>query len=198
MPITVLAEGGEAPEGIGIFIPAIYDIVWSLVPFLLIVGFFVFYAVPRFTKILDQRRNVIEGGIERAENAQAEAQKQLDEYNRLLAEARQEAAGIREQARQEGTKIIAELKEQANAEAARITANAHAQIEAERQAALLSLRGEVGSLAIQLAGGVIGESLTDDRRSTALVDRFLADLEASEAAAATGGSVAVQRGKAGI
>jgi F-type H+-transporting ATPase subunit b len=188
MPITALAASG-VPEGIGIFIPAIYDIVWSLIPFALIVGFFVFYAVPRFSKILDERRNVIEGGIERAENAQAEAQKQLDEYNRLLAEARQEAAGIRENARQEGAVILADLKEQANAEAARITATAHAQIEAERQAALQSLRGEVGSLAIQLAGGVIGESLTDDRRSTALVDRFLADLEASEAAKA---------GKAGI
>ena len=184
MPITVLAE--EAPGGIGIFLPEIYDIVWSLVPFLLIVGFFVFYAVPRFTKILDQRRNVIEGGIERAENAQAEAQKQLDEYNRLLAEARQEAAGIREQARQEGTKILAELKEQAQAEANRITQNAQVQIEAERAAALVSLRSEVGTLALDLASGVIGESLSDDKRASAIVDRFLADLESADSTAKRG------------
>ena len=57
------------------------------------------------------------------------------------------------------------------------------QIEAERQAALVSLRSEVGSLAIDLASGVMGESLADDKKATALVDRFLADLEKSETAA---------------
>ena len=56
------------------------------------------------------------------------------------------------------------------------------QIDAERAAALVSLRSEVGSLALDLASGVIGESLNDDKRSSALVDRFLADLEASEQA----------------
>ena len=59
-------------------------------------------------------------------------------------------------------KIVAEAKDAAPAEAARITATAHAQIEAERQTALVSLRSEVGTLALDLAGGVIGESLSDD------------------------------------
>ncbi len=68
------------------------------------------------------------------------------------------------------------------AEAARVTSSAHAQIEAERQAALVSLRSEVGTLAIDLAGGVIGESLSDDAKAQAVVDRFLAELEAEDAA----------------
>ena len=67
-----------------------------------------------------------------------------------------------------------------SAEAARLTATAHAQIEAERQTALVSLRSEVGTLALDLAGGVIGESLSDDKKAQAVVDRFLAELEASE------------------
>ena len=71
--------------------------------------------------------------------------------------------------------MCAEL--QASAEAARITANAQVQIEAERQAALVSLRAEVGSLALDLASGVIGENLSDDKKSAGVVDRFLADLE---------------------
>ena len=87
------------------------------------------------------------------------------------------AAKIREQARAEGNAILAELKEAAQVEAARVTATAQQQIEAERQAALVSLRAEVGSLALDLASGVIGESLADDKRATALVDRFLAELE---------------------
>jgi F-type H+-transporting ATPase subunit b len=164
-------------------LPATYDIVWSGVIFvalLIVVGVFV---VPRLNKALDARADAIEGGLKRAEEAQAEAAATKGEYESQLAEARAEAARIREQARVEGAAIVAEARENASAEAARIAANAQVQIEAERAAALVSLRAEVGSLALDLASGVIGESLTDDKKSTALVDRFLADLEASEKAA---------------
>jgi F-type H+-transporting ATPase subunit b len=163
-------------------IPASYDLVWSLVCFAVIAVIFIWKVLPRVTKTLDERANLIEGGIQRAEEAQAEASAALDEYNKQLADARAEAARIREQARLDGTAIVNELKEQATVEAARITAQASAQIEAERQSALVSLRAEVGSLAIDLASGVIGESLSDDKKAAAVVDRFLAELEASEKA----------------
>jgi F-type H+-transporting ATPase subunit b len=166
------------------FVPAIYDIVWSLIPFAIIVAFFVFFVIPKFRAILDDRASVIEGGIAKAESAQAEAAAALEEYNAQLREARSEGARIREQARVEGAAILAELKEQATVEAARVTANAKAQIEAERQSAIVSLRSEVGSLAIDLASGVIGESLNDDEKASAVVDRFLAELESSEKAKA--------------
>jgi F-type H+-transporting ATPase subunit b len=160
-------------------IPATYDIVWSAVCFIVILFVFWKKVLPAVKKLLDERAEVIEGGIARAENAQAEAAEQLEKYNALLKEARAEAGKIREQARLDGTKILSELKEQASAEAARITSSATAQIEAERQAALVSLRAEVGSLALDLASGVIGQSLSDDKKATKLVDSFLADLEAS-------------------
>ncbi len=47
----------------------------------------------------------------------------------------------------------------------------------------MQLRSEVGTLAVDLAGNVIGETLSDDARANAVVDRFLAELEASEKAA---------------
>jgi len=158
-------------------LPAWYDIVYSLIPFILVLVLFWRVVLPRMQKTLDERAAKIEGGIAQAESAQAEAKAALEKYNALLAEGRAEAAKIREQARAEGGAILAEFKESAQAEAARITATAQLQIEAERQAALVSLRAEVGSLALDLASGVIGESLTDDKRATSLVDRFLADLE---------------------
>jgi F-type H+-transporting ATPase subunit b len=130
--------------------------------------------------MLDERSALIEGNIEKATQAKAEADAALEEYRAQLADARGEAAKIREQARADGTKILLELKEQAQAEANRIAAAAQATIEAERQSALVSLRNEVGSLALSLASGVIGESLTDDKRASSIVDRFLADLEADD------------------
>lgn len=176
----LLEAHSDSGEPINPLIPADYDIIWSGVIFvalLLVMGFVV---VPRLNKALDARADAIEGGLKRAEEAQAAAAATKGEYEAQLAEARAEAGRIREQARVEGAAIVAEAKEQASAEAARIAANAQVQIEAERAAALVSLRAEVGSLALDLASGVIGEALSDDKKSTALVDRFLADLEASE------------------
>jgi F-type H+-transporting ATPase subunit b len=175
--LIVAAGEGEAPNPL---LPAWYDIVYSIIPFALVLLLFWRVVLPRMQTMLDERAAKIEGGIAQAESAQEEAKAALDKYNAMLAEARVEAPSIREQARAEGATIIAELKEQAAAEADRITKNAQAQIEAERQSALVSLRAEVGSLALDLASGVIGASLTDDARSTALVDRFLSDLESAE------------------
>ncbi|HEV7184036.1 MAG: F0F1 ATP synthase subunit B [Actinomycetales bacterium] len=161
-------------------LPEWYDIVGSLICFVVILFFFWKLVLPRMKKLLDERAEAIEGNIAKADEAQHKAEALLEEYTAQLADARSEAAKIREQARTDGQKIVAEAKENATVEAARVTSNAQAQIEAERQAAVVSLRGEVGSLALDLASGVIGEALTEDKKSQAIVDRFLAELEASE------------------
>lgn len=164
-------------------LPGLPDIIWSLVVFAVIFVFFWKMALPRMQKLLDARSEAIEGNIAKADDAQRKAEAALEQYTAQLAEARAEASRIREQARADGQNILAELKEQATVEAARISASATAQIESERQSAIVSLRSEVGSLAIDLASGVIGASLTDDAKARAVVDRFLADLEESETTA---------------
>jgi F-type H+-transporting ATPase subunit b len=181
----ILAAGEGNPNPL---VPELYDVIWSLVAFIVILLVFWKVIIPRITKMLDERTEAIEGGIKKAEAAQEQAAAALDEYNKQLADARAEAARIREQARADATAIGNELRERAESDAARITSNAQAQIEAERQSALQSLRTEVGSLAIDLASGVIGESLKDDAKAAAVVDRFLADLESTDSATADGAS----------
>ena len=178
--VTYAAEEGAAHNPL---IPAWYDIIWSSVCFIVILVLFWLYALPRMKKLLDERSAAIEGNIAKADEAQRKAEAALEEYTAQLADVRREAGEIRDAAREDGKKIVAEAKESASAEAARLTAAAHAQIDAERQTAFVSLRGEVGTLALDLAGGVIGETLSDDAKAKAVVDRFLADLEASETAA---------------
>jgi len=178
--VTYAAEEGAAKNPL---IPAWYDIIWSGVCFIVILVLFWLYALPRMKKLLDERSAAIEGNIAKADEAQRKAEAALEEYTAQLADARREAGEIRDAAREDGKKILAEAKESASAEAARLTAAAHAQIDAERQSAFVSLRSEVGTLALDLAGGVIGETLSDDAKAKAVVDRFLADLEASETAA---------------
>jgi F-type H+-transporting ATPase subunit b len=182
--LTVAAAEEGHEEAFNPLLPAAPDLLWGGVVFVVLLLLFWRLVLPRLTTTLDERTAQIEGGIKKAEAAQAEAAQAKDEYTKQLADARAEAARIREQARVDATVIANEVREQATVDAARITATAHAQIEAERQSALVSLRSEVGTLAIDLASGVIGESLTDDAKATAVVDRFLAELEASESAKA--------------
>ena len=165
-------EAGHNP-----LIPAWYDIIWSGVCFIVILVVVWKVALPKMKGVLEQRAAAIEGNIAKADEAQRKAEAALEEYTAQLAEARKEAGEIRDAAREDGKKIVAEAKDTASAEASRLTATAHTQIEAERQSALVSLRSEVGTLALDLAGGVIGESLTDDAKAKGVVDRFLADLE---------------------
>jgi F-type H+-transporting ATPase subunit b len=133
--------------------------------------------IPRLSKTLEERTDKIEGGLQRAEETQAEADRTLATYREQLAEARHEAARLREEAREQGAQIIAEMREQANAEGRRLIEAAHAQIDADRQQALQSLKTEVGALAVDLAGRVVGESLTDEARQRRTVERFLDELE---------------------
>lgn len=170
----------EAEEKINPLIPHTAEIVVGAIAFTLLYLTLRKFVTPMFEKAFTERTNAIQGGIERAEKAQLEAQRALVQYTEQLAKAQAEAQVLREDARVQGAAIIEELRSKAQEEAARITATAHASIEAERQQAITSLRTEVGALAVELASKIVGESLDDAARQSRVVDRFLDDLEASK------------------
>jgi F-type H+-transporting ATPase subunit b len=163
-------------------VPEWIEVVLALVVFAILFFAIKKFVAPNFEKTFAERSQAIEGGIAAAATKQAEADAKLAELEQQLADARHEAARIREEAREQGAAIVAELREQAQAESNRILEHGKAQIEAERQQAVTSLRAEVGSLATGLAGRIVGESLEDDERQARVVERFLAELETAEAA----------------
>jgi F-type H+-transporting ATPase subunit b len=163
--------------------PAGSELILGTVCFVVIFGILGKLLLPRITKLLNEREDAIQGGINRADEAQAEAQAVLQQYRAQLDDARHEASRIREEAHEQGAQIIAEMRERAEAEARRITDAAQSQIEADRQQALVSLRSEVGSLATELASRIVGESLADTARQGRMVDRFLDEIEAGTAGA---------------
>ena len=178
------AAASEEVEGIRLFSPAIYDIVWSAIVVIPIALLFYRLVLPKFTAVLDERTALIEGGIAKAESVQAEADAALARYTQELADSRAEAARIRDDARAEGASIVAELRAKASEEVARIHETAQRQIEAERQQVVVSLRSEMGALATELASRIVGEALADEVRQSRVVDRFLDELEASSTAEA--------------
>ncbi|WP_214106500.1 F0F1 ATP synthase subunit B [Acrocarpospora catenulata] len=174
---ALLAEEASNP-----LMPHTYELVVGIFSFAVVVFFVGRILTPRIQKTLAERTEAIEGGIKKAEDAQAEAQAVLKQYRDQLQEARQEAARLRDEAREQGARIKAELREEAQVEARRIIEAAHAQIEADKQQALTQLRAEIGRLSTDLAGRIVGESLEDEARQRRIVDRFLEELENSDAA----------------
>jgi F-type H+-transporting ATPase subunit b len=156
------------------------ELIFGLVAFAILYWIVARYVVPRLEAIFAERTAAIEGGIAKAEQAQAAANEAQQRLEAELVQARTEAARIREDARAEAAQIGAELRARAQEDAARITAAAQQQLQAERQQTLVQLRGEVGRLAVDLASRIVQESLADDERQRRVVDRFLAELEAEQ------------------
>ncbi|HMI26321.1 MAG TPA: F0F1 ATP synthase subunit B [Streptosporangiaceae bacterium] len=167
-----LAQAQQNP-----LVPDITELIIGAVAFLIVFGLLGRVLLPRMTKVLAERTDAIEGGLHRAEEAQVEAKRTLEQYRAQLAEARHDASRLREEAKEQGAQIKAELRAEGEAERQRIVEAAHAQLDADRQQAITALRAEIGTLAVDLAGRIVGESLEDEARQRRTVDRFLEQLE---------------------
>ncbi|WP_425573385.1 F0F1 ATP synthase subunit B [Streptomyces albidochromogenes] len=180
MALLELAQEGETQNPL---LPAIPEIVIGLIAFFIVFGFLAKKLLPNINKVLEERREAIEGGIEKADAAQSEAQSVLEQYKAQLAEARHEAARLRQEALEQGTVLKEELRAEGQRQRDEIIAAGHAQIEADRKQAAQSLRQDVGKLATDLAGKLVGESLEDHARQSRTIDRFLSELEEKAEAA---------------
>jgi F-type H+-transporting ATPase subunit b len=179
--MNVFAAAGEAPNPI---LPIWQEIVVGLVAFGVLCFVLMKYVFPRMEETFRARVEAIEGGIKRAEQAQAEANTLLEQYRQQLAEARSEAARIRDEARSDAVGIRDEILAQARQESERIIAAGREALAAERSTIVRELRAEIGGLAVDLASRIVGEALADEARRHGTIERFMAELgEGTEPAA---------------
>lgn len=181
--IAAGAEGGEEMPSV-LAVP-IDELIIGIIAFLIVFGGLAKFALPNIKRTLAERADAIEGGIERAAKAEAEANALAEQYRQQMAAAREEAAAIRTQAQADRSAMIEEARAEARSAAQAVTAQAEAQIAAERSQATAALTQQIGELAVALAGKVVGQTLTDDARVRQTVDAFISDLETQ---AAQGGS----------
>jgi F-type H+-transporting ATPase subunit b len=170
-----------------VLVPAVGELIIGFISFGVLVFVLGRYVWPRLEQVYRERRDAIEGGIARAEAAQAEAQRTLEQYRAQLAEARTEAAQIRENARAEAQRIVEELRSQAHEESARIVARGEEQLRNQRSQVVRELRAEIGTLAVELSEKIVSQRLSEDAQVRATVDSFLAELEAADSAGAVRG-----------
>jgi F-type H+-transporting ATPase subunit b len=156
-------------------LPATNELFWGAVAFFILLFLMYRTVWPQVNKAYQERRANIEGKLEQAEKDRAEAEKLLERYRERLAAAEDETQRILEEARANAERVRKELLAKADADAERQLERARQAIRSERDQAIRQLRGEVGTLAVELATRVVGDSLDRDRQLR-LVDQYIDQL----------------------
>ena len=169
-----------AESGIMLFVPKMYDIVWSAIILVIVALFFYKFFLPKFQAVFDERAAKIEGGIAKAEQAQKDADAAKAKYEAQLSNARVEASKIRDDARTEASHIVADARSRAEADANQITASAQRAIASQQQQALVSLKGEVGALATALAVKILGSELQDEKVQSSMIDQMIDSMDSDK------------------
>jgi F-type H+-transporting ATPase subunit b len=171
-------------------VPLTEEIIVGTIAFAILCIVLMKFVFPRMEQMYKARVEAIEGGLQRAEERQAEAEALFEQYRQQLAGARSDAARIREEARADAEGIRQEIQARAREESERIIAAGREQLSAERQSIVRELRAELGTLAVDLASRIVGDALADEARRRGTVERFLTDLESTppaQTATAAGG-----------
>ncbi|MEZ5170730.1 MAG: F0F1 ATP synthase subunit B [Acidimicrobiia bacterium] len=162
-------ECKEAPNPI---LPEVNELIWGGLFFLVVLVGLVKFGVPALKKGMADREERIREDLEEAERAKADGQEQLGEYQRQLADAREEAARIIEEARESADGVRSELIAQAEQDAAAVRERANADIAAATERATSDLQAQVGELAIELAERVVQQNLDHDTQ-VALIENYI-------------------------
>jgi F-type H+-transporting ATPase subunit b len=172
---AVLAQEEHQREGIDLILPATAELIWGVICFAVVAYVLVRFAFPKLREAVEAREKKIQSDLESAESTKAEAQKQLDEYKKQLAEARSEANRLIEEARGSAEQVRKDIIAKAEKDAETIVARAQEQLEAERLRAMQELQGQIADLSIELAEKVVGRSL-DGKSQRELVDAYIKEV----------------------
>jgi F-type H+-transporting ATPase subunit b len=165
---------------------AVAEYIASLVGFLLIIYFAWRKIVPPVRTMMRARQDAIRQQVEDAKLATERLAAAEKKYRDALAEARTEAAKIRDAARADAQRIVADMRAQAEREVERIRQRGEEDLVAQRQQVIRELRHRIGELSVDMAGELVTEHLTTPANRSATVDRLLSELEAMAASTTEG------------
>jgi F-type H+-transporting ATPase subunit b len=151
-------------------------ILWTIITFIIVLAILRAKAWKPLLQALTEREERIRTALQHAEDAQAEAQRLLEDNKRQLAKAEEESQRIIKQGRELGDRLKAEIVDKANTSSRAMIEQAKDEIQREKEAALTQLRTEVADLAIGVAGKLIDQNL-DTAKQRQLADSAIKELQ---------------------
>jgi F-type H+-transporting ATPase subunit b len=179
--IKLLEEGNkiddcqEAPNPL---IPGVNEIIWGTAAFAILLFVLWKKGLPPVRNMMKRREDRIREDLERAERARTEAEEHLTQYQRQLADARNEAARIIEEARQSADEVKRQIRSQAEAEGAEIRGRAQEDARLASERASVDLQSRVADLSIELAEKIVERNLDRDTQ-LALVESYIEQVGSS-------------------
>lgn len=173
--IPILVEGGtvdECHESPSPILPALDELVWGSLSFLVLFGLMWKFAFPAIKGGMNARTERIRADLDAAETAKSEAVGVLDGYKAQLADAKAESARIIEEARQAADALKKDQEARLQTELAEARARAAADIESAKAQATADLRGELATLAVGAASAVVNKNL-DPAAQTQLIEDYI-------------------------
>lgn len=174
---AVLAQGAEEQsKGIDLVLPNLNELIAGVIAFLIVFGFIWWKGRPMISRMITTRQEAIRAQWTRAEQAKAEAESVLADYQGRVAGAHDEANRIVEEGRRSAEAVRAEILAKAKVESDELARRARDGIEADRERATEQVRDLVAVLSLELAQKVVAGSV-DSGAQQALVERYIDELE---------------------
>ncbi len=174
---TAVLVAAETIQSKNPILPAVNELVWGSLSFVLLFVIMAKFAFPAVRKSMEARTERIRQSLQSADKAKEDAEGVLVEYQRQLADAKNEANRIIEEARHTAESLRRDLTAKAEAEAAEVRSRATADIGAAKDRAMAELRTQLTNLTIELAERVVKRNL-DRASNAALVDDYISAIGA--------------------
>lgn len=151
--------------------------IWMFVAFVILLFILAKFAWPMIMKTVDNRADLIDKGVEYAQNAKAQLDTAQQEAKKYVDEAHHKQADIIADANKMRTQIIEEARDEARKEAQKVMDSAKLSIEQSRKEAEKNLRDEVSRYALAIASQVTRDQLRDVEAQKRLVNSLLDEIE---------------------
>lgn len=162
-----------------LFTPEFGLIFWMFVAFGILFLILWKWAWPVILKSIDERADLIDKGVEYAQNAQQQLQGAKEEADKYLAEARRQQADILREADKMKNQIIEQARTAASVEAQKVMDNAKEAIRQQQKEAEKQFRNQVSEFALEIAQKVVKQELADQSQQEKLVGKLLDEMESN-------------------
>ncbi len=157
--------------------PELGLVFWMFVVFAILFAILAKFAWPVIIKSLDERAELIDKGVEYAQEAKIQLDNAQVNAQTLMVEAQKQQMEILHEAAQMKTRIIEEARQAASVEAKKVMDAAAVSIEQARKESELQFRREVSTLALQIVEKMMRKQLSDNKAQVEMIDKLLNEFE---------------------
>lgn len=160
-----------------LFTPDFGLVFWMFIAFGILFLVLWKFAWPVILRSVDSRADLIDKGVEYAQDAKAQLDNARAEAESYLNEARRQQADILREADKMKTQIIEQARSAAQVEAQKVMDNAKLQIAQQQKEAQQQFRNQVSEFALDIAGKIVHNQMQEDAAQKKLVDSLLDQID---------------------